>query len=92
MSRLGRRWTRRSNILSSRPALLSLNRYVFGFGRLPLRDGHLQDAVLQLGGGVLRLDGRRECDGPRERSIVEFPLVVILVLRSLILLYFAFER
>ena len=56
----------------TRVAVLGLNRHVFGFGRLPLRDGHLQDAVLELGGGVLRLDGRRECDGPRERPSVEF--------------------
>src|SRR5215510_3565855 len=73
-------------------AVLGLNRYVFGFGRLPLRDGHLQDAVLQLGSGLLRLDGRRQGDGPRERPIVEFPLVVILVFRGLVLLHFAFER
>src|SRR5262245_40682711 len=72
-------------------AVLGLNRHVFGFGLLPLRDGHLQNAVLQLGGGLLRLDGRRQGDGPRERPIVEFPLVVILVFRSLILLHFAFE-
>src|SRR5262245_50415607 len=91
MSRLCRRQTRRSTVLFSRPALLGLNRYVFGFGLLPLRDGHLQDAVLELGGGVLRLDGRRQGDGPRERPIVEFPLVIILVFRSLILLHFAFE-
>src|SRR6266545_269017 len=76
----------------TRVAVLGLNRHVFGFGRLPLRDGHLQDAVLELGGGLLRLDGRRECDGPRERPIVEFPLVVVLVFPGLVLLHFAFER
>src|SRR5215467_9670694 len=92
MRRLWRRWTRRSNILSSRPALLRLNRYVFGFGLLPLRDGHLQDAVLQLSDGLLRLDGRRECDGPRERRRVEFPVVIILVFRGFVLLHFALER
>src|SRR5215471_6791892 len=50
----------------TRVAALGLNRYVFGFGLLPLRDGHLQDAILELSGGVLRLDGRRQGDGPRE--------------------------
>src|SRR4029450_2593793 len=76
----------------ARVPVLGLNRHVFGFGLLPLRDGHLQDAVLELGGGFLRLDWRRECDGPREHPIVEFPLVVILVFPGLVLLHFAFER
>src|SRR5262245_45781651 len=57
-------------------AVLGLNRHVFGCGRLPLRDGHLQDAILQLGGGLLRLDGRRERDGPRECPIVDFSPVI----------------
>src|SRR6266852_1291245 len=76
----------------TRVAVLGLNRHVFGCGLLPLRDGHLQDTVLELGGGFLRLDGRRERDGPRERPIVEFPLVVILVFPGLVLLHVAFER
>src|SRR6185369_15755513 len=63
-------------------AVLGLNRDVFGCGRLPLRDGHLQDAILQLGGGVLRLDGRRERDGPRECPIVDFSPVISLVFRG----------
>src|SRR5215468_8939603 len=61
--------------------VLDLNRHVFGFGLLPLRDGHLQDAILELGGGVLCLDSRREGDGPRECPIVEFPVVVLRVFR-----------
>src|SRR6267378_1550600 len=76
----------------TRVAVLGLNRHVFSFGRLPLRDGHLQDAVPELGGGVLRLDGRRECDGPCERPRVEFSLVVIRVFPRLVLLHVAFER
>src|SRR5215469_1423630 len=76
----------------TRVAALSLNWYVFGFGLLPLRDGHLQDAILELSGGFLRLDGRREGDGPRERPRVEFPVVVRRVFRGLVLLHFTFER
>src|SRR5262249_45142556 len=76
----------------TRVAVLGLNRDVFGCGRLPLRHGPLHDAVLQLGGGVLRLDGRRERDGPRERPIVEFPSVVVLLFRGRVFLHFAFKR